>query len=506
MNKLHQIIIVAFTVLSLASCKKFLDVNDNPNAPVNVPVEQLLPNALVSSVNIETGSLNQLGAVWTGYWAKAVDGPSTVSLFRLEETYGVEAMSFDRDGRPFWEDIYKIITNYRDIELKAAAAGDAAYAGIAKVMQGWHFMRLVDLYNNIPFDDAVQGTLFSTPRFEEGQQVYQKSIDLITTGIADIQGAAVLSKKPAADDVLFKGNLATWVKLANTIKLRALLHMSETGNNAYITAEIGKINAQGGGYLDANAIVNPGYLLTAGKQNPFWDSYYKNPQGALTAGYNTLRPTAFIVDTYKALGDPRLAKLYAKPKSGADYTGVPLGSDDDVYSMNATSPLLGPGENGNQPGAIFKSATAGTLLMGYAESLFLQAEAAARGWTNGAAKALYETGIQESFKYFETPVTGFTAYNAQPAVNYDLATNKIERIVQQKWLALNSISSIEAWNDYRRLGFPAALPQSLASPNADPNYRPRRLTYRQSEISGNGEEVAKQGTINPFQSLVFWDK
>lgn len=496
------------TTGSLVSCSKFLDVNENPNNPVNVPVEQLLPNVLVSSVNIETvgtgTSLNQLGSVWAGYWSKATDGPSTPSLFRLEETYGVEAMSNDRDGRSFWEDIYRILNNYRDIENKASADGDGMYVGIARIMQGLHFMRLVDLYNNVAFEDALKGTDLATPRFEAGQTVYEKSIALITSGIADIKAADAFSKKPTGDDVLFGGNAGRWIQFANTIKLRALLRMSEVGNNSYITAEINTIQQEGSGFLAVNAAVNPGYIAgTSGMQNPIWDAFYRNAQGALTTTYNTIRPTAFVVDEYKRLNDPRLAQIYAKATATGDYTGVPLGSDDAQFSMSNTSAFLGPNENAGVAAGIFKSAQQSALLMGAFESLFLQTEAAERGWINSNAGSLYNAAITASFQYLGVALP--SDYLDQESVDLAEAGNRINRIIEQKWLALNTLNGIEAWSDYRRLGVPQ-IPQSLASPNMNPTYRPLRLGYRVSEISGNGDEVAKQGTINPFETPVFWDK
>ncbi|TXK47153.1 SusD/RagB family nutrient-binding outer membrane lipoprotein [Pontibacter qinzhouensis] len=506
MKRELKIVVLALAATAITACDKFMDVNVNPNAPVDVPVDQKLPNALVKTVHLETGALNQLGAVWTGYWAKATDSPGITSLFRLEETYGVEAMSFDRDGRPIWEDTYTTLVNYKDIETQATENGDLAYAGISKVMQGWHFMRLVDLYDNVPFSEALRGGRYATPQYEEGQTVYEGSINLITEGIRNIKEASDLSKKPAADDVMFKGNLTLWIKFANTVKLRALLRQSELGNTAYITSELAKIQQEGSGFLGAgeSALVNPGYQVTAGLQNPFWDMFYKNPVGALTSGYNTLRPTEFVVQQYQNRLDPRLAKLY-KPV-GASYKGVPLGQvSGAAFTMSNTSALLGPAENGNQPAGLLKSAQQPSVLLSSSESLFLQAEAAERGWLTGAQDA-YEAAIKESFAYLGVEAAEFTVYNALPAVNYTLAPNKIERIIEQKWLALNSISSIEAWNDYRRLGYPAGIPQSLQSPSPNPAFRPKRLTYRQSEVYTNREEVAKQGQIDPFQNGVFWDK
>lgn len=505
MKRVITVLLVALATIPFTGCDTYLDTNVNPNAPTDVPVEQKLPNALVKTAHLETGALNQLGAVWAGYWAKATDSPLNTSLFRLEETYGVEAMSFDRDGRPIWEDSYTTLVNYKDIENSAAATGDLAYVGIAQIMQGWHFMRLVDLYNNVPFSDALQGSKNVTPKYDDGQAVYDGAINLISEGIRNIKEAPSLSKKPGADDVIFKGNLNLWVKFANTVKLRALLRQSEIRREGYINGELEKIRQEGSGFLGAgeSALVNPGYQITAGGQNPFWDTYYRNQAGALTTGYNTLRPTAYVVQQYRERNDPRLPKLY-RAVNGA-YVGVPLGATSADFTMAKTSALLGPNENGNQPAALLKSAQQPSVLLASFESLFLQAEAAERGWLNGA-EGLYEEAIKESFRYMNVAAGEFTAYNLQPSVNFALAPNKIERIIEQKWLALNSISSIEAWNDYRRLNLLSRLPQSLQSPSADPEFRPRRLTYRQSELNTNREEVARQGAIDPFRSRVFWNK
>ncbi|WP_262892740.1 SusD/RagB family nutrient-binding outer membrane lipoprotein [Hymenobacter qilianensis] len=141
------------------------------------------------------------------------------------------------------------------------------------------------------------------------------------------------------------------------------------------------------------------------------------------------------------------------------------------------------------------------------ESLFLQAEAAERGWlATATARSLYEAAIRESFLYLEVPAAAaaVATYLAQPTVRYDQAPNKLERLITQKWLALNSISSIEAWNDYRRLGFPAALPNSPQAPS--PTARPLRLLYPETERTTNGPEVGKQGSLDGLTDKVWWDQ
>src|SRR5690606_32447474 len=193
-----------FATLLLSACTDFLDVNDNPNAPVseNLQLNAKLPAALVATVNQETGQLNQLGALWGGYWGTTSEG---INMFFNQKTYNGPGMRDVRDGYPVWETSYTNLLYYQLIKEQAEDEGSLFYMGVAKIMQGWHFLRLVDIYNNVPFEEALQGTEFSTPQYESGEAVYQKSLDLISEGIEDLKNAPA-GTEAGNDDVLFKGN------------------------------------------------------------------------------------------------------------------------------------------------------------------------------------------------------------------------------------------------------------------------------------------------------------
>jgi hypothetical protein len=504
MKNIFRFAIPVVMIFSLGSCKKFLDVNDNPNSPISetLPLRAKLPSALVSSVNQESLQLNQIGALWGGYWGTTNEG---ISMFVDLKSYNGPAIRHQRDGIPVWENAFNTLLYYQLLKEEALEDGYFFYSGISKIMQGWHFLRLVDVYNNIPFDDALQGTQFPTPRYEDGKVVYEKAINLITDGIADIK-RAVPGTEPTTDDIIFNGNRTLWTKLANTIKLRALVRQSQAGNDAFINTEIQKITAEGSGFLGIgeNAYVHPGYLSTAGKLNPFWESYYRNVQGVITGNYQDIRPTVFAIQSYQTRNDPRIEKLYVAVNG--NYNGVLFGNPNTApaYSRANTSSFRGPQENGNQPAALFKSISQPSVLMSSFESLFLQAEATQRGWLSAStAKALYESAIQESFKYMEVAAASFNGYNLQTSVNYDAATDKIRRIVEQKWLALNSISSIEAWSEYRRTGWPE-IPNSLEAPTT--TSRPLRLMYPETERMTNNGNASAQGSDDMLNTPVWWDR
>ncbi|WP_158861254.1 SusD/RagB family nutrient-binding outer membrane lipoprotein [Lunatibacter salilacus] len=495
----HTITLLGFITILFQSCADFLDVNDNPNAPVseNLALSAKLPAALVASVNQEQGQLNQLGALWGGYWGTSSEG---INSFFHQKNYNGPGMRDVRDGYPVWETTYTTLVYYHLIREQAEQEGEPFYEGVAKIMQGWHFLRLVDIYNNVPFEEALQGTTNSTPSYEAGQDVYQKAVNLITEGISAIQMAPA-AQVAGTDDVLFKGNKTLWAKFGNTVKLRALIRQSEKDNAAYINAELAKIAAEGSGFLGMgeSALIQPGYLQTAGKMNPFYESYYRNVQQAATANYQDIRPTTYLLEKYTERNDPRLGQLYLAVNG--DYNGVVFGDpvvNQALYGRANTSALKGPLENNGQPAGLLKSPTQASVLMGSFESLFLQAEAAQRGWINLSAEELYNAAITESFVYLGLNGAAADEYLNQSEVAYQ---GTLDQLILQKWLSLNSISSIEAWNDFRRLGMPQ-FPNSLAINN--PSVRPQRLMYPETERMTNLDEVVSQGDDQVTTAKVWW--
>jgi hypothetical protein len=504
MKKIISYFAIIIVALISTSCDKFLDVNRDPNNPVEeyIRVEQRLSAALYHTALQEVTQLNQLGSFWGGYWGTSTEGSNT---YKKEQLYNGPAIMAKRDGIPIWENSYSYLNYYELMRIDAEGEGAPAYKAIAMVMQAWHYMRLADTYGDIPFTQALQGQKYPRPVYDNGADVYKASIDMLSSAV-ELLGRSPLpsEKRPGKDDIIFNGDLTKWIKFANTIKLRALLRGSEVSSSSYIQAEISKMGLASSGsttaslFLTEIAQVQPGFNAT--NLNPFWSTYYRNSSNKTTNGYIHIRPTQFAIDNYSALSDPRLSRLYAKTKSG-DYKGVIFGYEgsDLAYSKENTSPLLGPAENGGKAAAILKSQTQPIILLSAAESWFLLTEAAHRGWISGDAAEYYRNAISASMQQMEVTATERDAYLSRPDVAYN---NTLERIILQKWLALNSISGFEAWSDYRRVG----LPEIPNTPGTSPNERPRRLLYPETEVQTNIAEVTKRDVSDITTARVWWDK
>jgi len=198
----------------------------------------------------------------------------------------------------------------------------------------------------------------------------------------------------------------------------------------------------------------------------------------------------------KSLNDPRDSAYYATV-SGA-INALQLGNP--ANASNAVSSPFGPGilKSPSQPQPIFSSY----------ESLFLQAEAVARGWIQGSASALYNAAVTASFNAVNAQ--GAAAYLAQPSVAYPTGgtlNQQVQAIITQKYISLNGYFCFEGYNEFRRTGYPV-LPQNPASqdPAAVSQTLPTRIPYPLSELNTNPTNLALQGNINIFTSKIFWAK
>lgn len=494
-------IAAAVLLFSSAACKKsFLDINQNPNQVLSATPDAILPAALNRTDSLYINGYNVYGGWTVGYWAKT----GTVNGYDAERTYTYTNSSY----QSLWNSTYDVLNDLELLESSAASLGQTNYEAIAKIVKVFNFQLLVDEYGNIPYTNALKGQANLSPTYDKAEDIYKDLIVQLDKAIALID-AATANTIPvdATKDFIFNGDMSAWKKYANTLKLRILLRQSQVpALSAYLTTEFAKLPTAASAYITDDVTGNPGYVQSAGKLNPFWESYYKSAANNATSNSKYVRGTTYAIQQYQqSVNDNRLSRIYTKVNNV--YVGVVLGDQNPLAHAKLSE--FGTG--------IFKAYNAPAVILLAAESYFLQAEAKARGLLSGGdGKAEYQQGIRKSFAYFyksglnsDAATTDADAYingnGGNKLIDWNTSVNKQETIIYQKWLALNSINSIEAWSEYRRTGYPANVPASLESVSTRPDKLPVRLLYPQTEISTNPTNVAAQGVINQFTSRIFWD-
>jgi Starch-binding associating with outer membrane len=503
------IIVVPFLVYGIAGCKKgTFDINNsNPNFPSSAPPGQLLSAALAGSAYAQYGpGFTDILGTFMGYLSISAGYIPNAAW----ETY-----NFTSDfGSNNWDAVYPVLENYVFIQNTAATdPSQANYVAIAKIMLAYHFSRLVDFYNDIPYSSALLGSAGLFPTYDSASTVYLSCIKQLDSAVMIINNNP-LAVSPGAQDIMFGGNMAQWAQFANTAKLRILMNLTQTPTGpALITSELAGLTPTSFLSPGEDAVVQPGYSNGSGtQQTPMWVNFGWTTSGGAQNNENYLVACSYVVNFWNTTNDSlRPPQVFCLNGSGI-VRGRAFGSQDATETSPSVVSLVGypanPPSGGPYTSGILISPSAGSVLFSASESLFLQAEAAQRGYLTGAtANQLYQSAVAENFRILgvANPLAAATSYTSQPLqmTNLSISTNPIQTIIMQKYAALVLYDPLESWCDWRRLGIPTDLPVSIY-PGTTATHIPYRLLYPTSEYKYNTANVNKEGTIDPLNSKIFW--
>jgi len=502
MKKNILIILLAVAFIG-SSCSDFLSVNEvNPNNASKVDASLVLPTALNDlAYTMNYPRRFEFAYLWYGLWSisKGYTPPANLVLYKL----------INSDYQNAFTEFYRTANNLDIIEKSSTDPKACNYAAIAKIMKAYIFQNLVDCWGNVPYTDAfktVSGVL--KPKYDDQKAIYEDLVVQLDAAMALIKGATPdATAVPAASDIMYGGNMGLWLKFANTLKLRILVHQADmTGRTAYITAAIATTAANG--YLGAgeSGLVNPGYLVSDGKTNPFYGYFYTAAGTTLPDATSYYMANKDVVDFMTANADPRMESFFNGTSNDAtvysgNYFGYPS-TDASVKDPKFTSQL---GYKAGVSTTMIGTATKASPILTDFEALFIQAEAAQRGLISADPKSLYQSAVEQSFVYEgltkAAAATFYTKINGD--VNYDVASNPLKLIITQKWEALNGVAPVEIWTDYRRTGYPNFIHFSITSGRSS-DTPPVRLLYPQNELNVNNSNVVAVGTIDAFKSKIFW--
>lgn len=465
-------------LLLTTSCEKdFETLRKNPNTPESVSPELLLPTIIKTPINEMVGQSWSNGNVIAQHTAK------------IQFTWGPTYDLGGNDG--LWSTMYNTLRDVNNVIEISTDTGHDNYRAIALVMKSWIYAVLTDSFGDVPYSDATKAKsgAIAQPKYDTQEAIYAGILEDLSLANEII----IMEDYPVSGDILYNGDMMKWKKLANSLRLRCLMRISN------------KVDVK-------SAMVE---IISSPQQYPLFESNEDNAALSYLPAFpnqwpiHTYRVGSFdeyrlsktLGETLKALNDPRLEVL-ARPTAAtagtdhAEHIGVPNGLNDaEALAYHGGS------NNISRMGKRFyeENNTEKGIIMTYAELQFILAEAAAREWITGDSEAYYLKGIHASFDYYG--IVPDQDYFQQPEVAFD-PEKALEQIAQQKWIAL-FFNGFEAWFDYRRTGLPELVPVDGSDRIIS------RWEYPGEEQSLNKahyeEAVARQGE-DDNKTLVWWEK
>lgn len=529
-NRMSLIVLSTLLLFSISCTKNFEDYNRDPAKATDsllqydyigkaiflIQMEKnVFPNATTGDASTYQVGQNLCADVFSGFLAF----PTPFGGGRNNANYALN----DGWTRAYYNnELNNVLSGWLEIKRRDSISNPEIYA-VAQIIKVLSMQRVTDLYGPMPYS-AYGGGGFSVA-YDSQESIYRSFFVDLDNAIASLD--AYTKAHPGAKpiekfDLIYSGDFIKWMRLANSIKLRAAMRLS------YVLPDLAKQKAE-------EAVADAHGLLTDNSDNA---------QLQTRGGITIVNPLYVISETYVAdtrmsanmesfltgYHDPRIAAYF---KTSTQFPGVYKGirAGIDIISKDDRKNFSGLNVTVSSP----------ILWMTAAEVYFLRAEGALRNWNmNGTPKQLYEQGIQVSFaKENASGLDNYLADNTSKAAPYtdpvdsknnvaasapELSTitikweegdgfeQKLERIITQKWIAIYPEGG-EGWSELRRTGYPKVFPIVANYSNGVIPTKTgiKRLPFPLAEYNTNAAEVQKAvallgGGPDNGNTRLWWDK
>ena len=477
---------LAALVFTLGGCD-MTSLNDNPNQPSTATTPNLLTNAQIDLA--DTYWTDYAGAFWVRYAQYWTTNQYTdTDRFRFPTR---------RSGsnNANWEDFYLVLNDLQEIkrinredpQATASFGSSENQIAIAHIMQAFTLQMMTDMWGPIPLEEALQGRTSGNfaPAYSSQQAVYTAMIDSLSAASSMIDtGTSALS----SGDLVYGGDMAQWKKLANALKMRVAMRMSDRMPSEAATAINEAIAAGGFASNDDNALIP--FNISPPYQNPFYENYEVDGRDDWTIPQS-------ILGVMNETEDPRRAAYFtdADPdQAGNQFIGFPYGLPGGEAQQLFTS------ESFSRPGLGIRQSDSPAIMMLYDEVLFIKAEAALRSDMNvpnisQSGQQLYRDAIRASMnRWGVTDASAISDFLSQ--VEMPTASNYRQVLGTQKWVA-QYLQGMQGWSTWRRMDFEGVFqvppPETAGDPNPGQNLFgcdiAVRMSYPNDEATLNEENL-----------------
>ncbi len=451
MKKILSLMLISVLLFSCSE-DKMDEINKDHNNTTEMQSQNLLPDLLLKSGFESTGT----DIAWYATVYIEHNAGTWNQSYQADRRIAQNASSLLNNS---WNALYDVM-NISETILKAtdpttgSEPTDFFSRGLAEVMLAYNLAITTDGWGEAPFTEAMKGSENLNPKYDKQSTLYPKIQALLDAAISDLSQATTTY---ASKDYIYKGNKAKWIKAAYALKARYALRLTKINGTQAATEALAAIQ---NAFADAaDAMLLDGFVVDLPGANPWGEFWYNRDH---------LSVSTTIFDIMNDRNDPRM-DIYFSSTDPADI--APIGAANQVQGGYSQSNFTNSWDAFESP----------ILMFTFHELKFIEAEAKFRtgdaSWTTSLQEA-----IQASFDF--VGAEGADDYYTDNVAPRLTGGNELKEIMTQKYIAFFDREAIEAYNDYRRTGFP-----DMKNPNNATVGFIWRFPWALSEVSSNSANV-----------------
>lgn len=249
MKILKYIFLGCLLVLGSTSCKKYLDVNTDPNNPNNesVLVQNRLP-WIQHFYQYSSGVSNYRTSAQAGVYYSS----NTTNGNQLSVTWAAHT----GNTTPYQTFFVEVASNLNDLYNSAQKQGAYQYMAAADVFHALGFMQMLDIYGEMPYTQAISG--IASPTLDDGKTIYNGCMSKLNEAISLFSKAQdATAPSLASGDLWNGGDINKWIKMCWGLKARYMLKLSKKAD--LYNADSILYCLSKGPQSNADNIVGPGF-------------------------------------------------------------------------------------------------------------------------------------------------------------------------------------------------------------------------------------------------------
>jgi hypothetical protein len=594
-NIVSKIILLAFVVTMFGSCKESLydEKFTDPSKSSTVDFGNLMVGTNLYS---REWAMSGYGRFF-GWESQVLMKQANTVGITLDPTtfYALEGYT---DGMPPLGELSKMIASYRFMESLYAEMDESEKATnkvymLAAETQLYIFTAyIVSIFGDIPFDEVGQVSVsgdvaLAHPHYQDDQELLSSILDRLAVMNNEWAALTSVPESFSQQDFINKGSLDKWRRYNNSIRLRIALMVSTQGplaakgqgilgeilNNTTANPVIenndqnvvmAQVN-QSGSMLDINGGSGFDWVNQRIASTEIIKRMQVTGDGGVWSGVGKLTDETPV--TGPTTDDPRLPIMFCLATKNGEFAVLEASQEEvaDPLKTGKAVPTVFRGACAAMDPdlwAEFLYPSANRAYFSYirvngffrdnrnwdnpiitsAEVNFIRAEAIARGWANGDAKAAFKAAVKASielyFKYqnnrtvtetsWSTGSTS-TSFSYKWVINPDQSVyndawidaftdarwtsrvdgssytgGSLEAILEQKWLNYGYMYAGDQWTDLRRTGYPRMYYQRDIEITAEVPYPANRNRYPESERNNNKNFQAEVGSQDNWSDVLFW--